>query len=55
MEDSGSLTPSGGQAWTRHARGVGRPSTVAPYEPQVAQWLRGVLTSRAPKSCDVCG
>jgi hypothetical protein len=21
-------------------RGVGRPSTVAPYEPQVAQWLR---------------
>jgi hypothetical protein len=21
-------------------RGAGRPSTVAPYEPQVAQWLR---------------
>jgi hypothetical protein len=40
MEDSGSLTSSGGQAWTRQVRGVGRPSTVAPYEPQVAQWLR---------------
>jgi len=40
MEDSGSLTSSGGRAWTRHARGVGRPSTVALYEPQVAQWLR---------------
>ena len=32
MDGSGEVTPP--------LRGAGRPSTVAPYEPQVAQWLR---------------
>lgn len=31
--------PVNGQAYARSSR-VGRPSTVAPYAPQIAQWLR---------------
>ena len=33
MDGSGEVTPS-------RLRGAGRPSTVAPYAPEVAQWLR---------------
>ena len=33
MDGSGEVTPS-------RLRGGGRPSTVAPYAPEVAQWLR---------------
>ena len=34
MGGSSEVTPAA------RPRGAGRPSTVAPYEPQVAQWLR---------------
>ena len=34
MESAGEVTPA------PRARGAGRPSTVAPYEPEVARWLR---------------
>ena len=34
MESSSGVTP------TPQPRGPGRPSTVAPYEPLVAQWVR---------------
>jgi len=33
------VVPANGQAHTQ-VRGVGRPSTVAQYAPQIAQWLR---------------
>lgn len=33
------VVPGNGQAHTQ-VRGVGRPSTVAQYAPQIAQWLR---------------
>ena len=33
MDGSGEVTPP-------RLRGAGRPSTVAPYAPEVAQWLR---------------
>ena len=34
MESAGGVTPA------LQPRGPGRPSTVAPYEPEVARWLR---------------
>jgi hypothetical protein len=36
-------------------RGPGRPSTVAPYKPLVAQWLARVRTFQASKSCGASG
>src|SRR3989442_3846221 len=33
------VVPANGQAHTQ-VRGVGRPSTVAQYAPQIGQWLR---------------
>ena len=36
---SNGVMPGNGQAHTQ-ARGVGRPSTVAQYSPQISEWLR---------------
>jgi hypothetical protein len=41
MEDSGQARRVEGGAWTPRSRGVGRPSVVAGYAPQVAEWLNG--------------
>jgi hypothetical protein len=40
MQGSDPVTPLGGDDETPRPRGVGRPSIVAQYAPQVAQWLR---------------
>jgi hypothetical protein len=34
------LVQSNGKVYAPPARGVGRPSTVAQYTPQISQWLR---------------
>jgi len=39
MESSGQMTPLERQPWPLRPR-VGRPSVVAQYEPQLAQWIR---------------
>jgi hypothetical protein len=39
MEDSGQVRRVEGGVWTPRSRGVGRPSVVAQYGPQVAEWL----------------
>jgi hypothetical protein len=39
MEDSGEVKRVEGGAWTQRSRGVGRPSVVVEYAPQVAEWL----------------
>ena len=40
MEGSSHVTPLDGAGWNPRPRGVGRPSIVAQYAPQVAEWLR---------------
>jgi hypothetical protein len=40
MDGSSQVRSFEGQAWTPRPRGVGRPSLVVRYAPQVSQWLR---------------
>lgn len=40
MESSGQMLPIERQPWPPRSRGVGRPSVVAQYASQLAQWLR---------------
>lgn len=38
--DSFNQSATSGQGYAPRRQGVGRPSIVAPYAPQIAQWLR---------------
>src|SRR5947208_16863133 len=60
MEDSTQMVPEY-PSWPPRARGVGRPSVVAQYTPQLTEWLRehpGIsgaeILRRAPRS-GTCG